>query len=368
MTDTPDNRSAHHDAIEDHPTSEMEILRQTLQAQAEEIQQLKGELIAQEHRFFPTWWNFFCSVFKKDQRRYAWDASKAVLQRFVPGATAAILIGGGLAGTLTVILMHQGNQLTARQNEYLQQQILIQAESDRRDQLVNIMEKLYEPTEASRDAVRTFEALPTKEQRGKEAPKLEPQYNSQTRTQSVLAYLNIQHRPLKEVEPATLSTIPQVSRTLWDALTDFTTGTQDQETEEVWPCSHLTYEILSSVDLHEALLSEVYLLSVCLQEADLWRADLRRADLRGADLKRANLRGANLRGTNLQEADLREADLRGTNLQGANLWGADLQGADIREANLKRANLEGALGLTCKQLEMAVNWQSAQSDLTCIAN
>lgn len=68
---------------------------------------------------------------------------------------------------------------------------------------------------------------------------------------------------------------------------------------------------------------------------------------------------SNLSNATLKFADLENADLRGTTLTEADLEGADLNGADLR----------GAVGLTCKQLRMAENWEAAfrANELSCNA-
>ena len=85
---------------------------------------------------------------------------------------------------------------------------------------------------------------------------------------------------------------------------------------------------------------------------DLSRASLRGLDLGGFDLSRADLRGADLRGTNLSGADL-----SGAHLEAANLFKAVLDGADLAEAFLL-----GAQFLSCAQLVVTKNWQSAFRD------
>ena len=93
------------------------------------------------------------------------------------------------------------------------------------------------------------------------------------------------------------------------------------------------------------------------------------------DLSRAGLRGLDLSGFNLSRADLQGADLRGTNLSQANLSGATLQEANLFKAVLDGADLAGAFlygaqFLTCAQLTVTRNWQSAfrDDDLACGAS
>ncbi len=85
------------------------------------------------------------------------------------------------------------------------------------------------------------------------------------------------------------------------------------------------------------------------------------------DLATASLRGHDLAGANLAGADLSNADLRGTILNDASLVGADLTGANcfkavLDGADLAGARLSGAKFLTCAQLVVALNWQTATRD------
>jgi uncharacterized protein YjbI with pentapeptide repeats len=85
------------------------------------------------------------------------------------------------------------------------------------------------------------------------------------------------------------------------------------------------------------------------------------------DLSRAGLRGLDLSEFNLSRADLQGADLRGTNLSQANLSGANLQEVNLFKAVLDGADFTGAMlygaqFLSCAQLVVARNWQSAFRD------
>jgi uncharacterized protein YjbI with pentapeptide repeats len=87
---------------------------------------------------------------------------------------------------------------------------------------------------------------------------------------------------------------------------------------------------------------------------DLSRPGLRGLDLSGYDLSQADLRGADLRGTIFCDADLSGAHLDGANFFRAVLDGADLAGAFLTEAQF----------LSCAQLIVTRNWQSAFRDET----
>lgn len=123
-----------------------------------------------------------------------------------------------------------------------------------------------------------------------------------------------------------------------------------------------------------ALVKRARLRGKNLRYADAYRAFLVGADLNGADLQGAYLFQANLRGADLMWADLQEVFLSETDLQAANLQKADLRGADLSGANLRQTRMEGsiltetnlegtdlrsailtdAIGLTRKQIELAL--------------
>ena len=102
-----------------------------------------------------------------------------------------------------------------------------------------------------------------------------------------------------------------------------------------------------------------------------WRADHDETP----DLSRAGLRGLDLSGFDLSQGDVRGADLRGTKFCDADLSGADLEGSNFFKAvldgsDLARAFLNGAQFLSCAQLIVTRNWQSAFRDdeLSCGAS
>jgi len=102
--------------------------------------------------------------------------------------------------------------------------------------------------------------------------------------------------------------------------------------------------------------------------------DLRDAQLQNATLSRARLLGVNLTEANLEAADLSDGNLscafsdtalrRCTDLSDANLRGASLQNANLTGTNLEGADLSGATGWTAEQLRTATNWSRARYDET----
>ncbi|HEY8941515.1 MAG TPA: hypothetical protein VIM59_15045, partial [Cellvibrio sp.] len=127
----------------DSMQSKIEEQEKVISGHNSRLRGIKGDLLSQEHRFLNAWYNFISYFIKKDERDHFKEKLSAVIQSFLPGTKSTIVIGGSIVGLLTIILMYQSNQLMLLQNQYLQKQIYIQADSDRRDQLVNITEKLY---------------------------------------------------------------------------------------------------------------------------------------------------------------------------------------------------------------------------------
>jgi hypothetical protein len=93
------------------------------------------------------------------------------------------------------------------------------------------------------------------------------------------------------------------------------------------PIINLSKVDLRGVNLHRAILSDIF-----LAEANLAKADLRGTYLIEADLRMADLNGA----------DLRETGMHKTSLERADLSGADLSHAILIEVNLCGARLVGA--------------------------
>jgi hypothetical protein len=111
---------------------------------------------------------------------------------------------------------------------------------------------------------------------------------------------------------------------------------------------------------------------------DLHNVDISGANLEGANLEGVVLWGSNLRNVNLARSNLIRADLGGndftdaslemSNLEGAFLWWSAplepvrpctfertrLSGANFKDANLEGAILVGAIGLTKRQIDVAI--------------
>ncbi|MEE2730761.1 MAG: pentapeptide repeat-containing protein [Pseudomonadota bacterium] len=377
------------------------------------FQQLEHRLLEQEHRFIAVWLNLFHS-FRKGHETERTPALKAVLYSLIPGRALLLITGGTMIGLFTLLLMYQANLLLAKQNHYFQQQIYVQSNTERRRMLVDIKEKLYDPEPLSKQAaVEQDLCKRSNSNLGACGPAIavQPKFNAPIRTESVLAYLDIQRNPLHQPQPAALPTLESVAHTILNALFEPESPPKSQPEP---PKDQAECKRIRAADLRNALLQQVNLVGQCLTgvnftgadlaQADLSFVDLERselsntnlqgihmigarlsgsnlfdADLSGAELTRAQLNSTNMAGafldgavlnnTNLQKANLREAtltqahlneaNLRQANLRGADLTGADLIGADLFEANLKGAQFH------CDQLKQAKHWQSAELDQPC---
>jgi uncharacterized protein YjbI with pentapeptide repeats len=96
------------------------------------------------------------------------------------------------------------------------------------------------------------------------------------------------------------------------------------------------------------------LAGLSLGQVDLEGADLSNADMHGANLKKAILSEANLSGANLVAAKFNLVNFQGARFLNANVYKADFEGANFEEADLGGANFNGAVGLTCEQINSAV--------------
>jgi hypothetical protein len=387
--------------------SEIDQQKSVIKDYDSKLAEIKGDLLSQEHRFLPAWMNLI-SHFKNKEKDHFKDKLSAVVQGFIPGAKSAVVIGGSIVGVFTLVLMYQSNQLMLLQNQYLQKQIYIQADSDRRNQLVNITEKLYEPSDAYAEKIRS------QRDQGLEIP-AEPKFNASTRAQSLTTYLYIKYNPLEEVSEQVLDSIPAASMTLWESLWGKRSVASSRPDKPIFDCNALGVTIRASVELNGALLSNIRFYNVCLKAASLVGADLSHSMLNGANLESSALIDAKLIGTelnqaNIQRAAMEKADLtdarlhlanftstrmtgatleraqlhnsilksvilKDSNLRDAVFFYADLSKSDLTAsnvsganfiwANVRGTNFTKAIGLTCKQLILAKNWKLAITDLKC---
>jgi len=78
------------------------------------------------------------------------------------------------------------------------------------------------------------------------------------------------------------------------------------------------------------------------------------AELANSDFQNASLIQASLIQANLREANFANADLTQASLHGADLSKANFTGASLNQTHLEDANLADAVGLTQKQLDLAI--------------
>lgn len=413
-----------------------------------ELDELREQLIEQEHRGFRILTNFFVEKRKWPKGDPRHDAAwKALLYRFLlsPGMIA---VAGGTVGALSVgllawhgmILRDQYKEMAHQNEEFRNQTAAIteqnrqQAERFQLQRRTELIAILYEGI----DGEDTIEG-PTYNHRI-------PKANARTRSEALAEFHQLERTRLNEfigpIERPTLFSPPQPRPDLTGALlsdvkargamfagTDFSSANLSGVDFSVanladanfsaanlagaglsWAdltgadlgdanlsaadlgsasLSHATLDSanlsdarlldsnlsdailnwanLSGADLAIANLGGVQLMHANLTRADLKDANLAFATLSEADLSFAQLRNANLTGTYLDAADLTGANLTGANLTGANLAGtnlnaADLAHADLTDADLYRADLRGASNLSCEQLALALNLDTAFRD------
>lgn len=227
----------------DESKSDTEMLRK-------EIEDIKSELIEQDHRGFTILKRFFIERrqwAKDDPKRDA--AAKALLYRlfFSPGSAAiggTILAVATLAGVaLQVQLLNQGNKELKFQNALIHRQF----QTARQTELVRI---LYE-TQTADDG--TFE----------------PAAHWKLRSKAAVEFIQIERERL---------------------------GYSDNDGE-----------LPPSVDLSHAELRDVNLKDQDLRNVSLQNADLRGANFVAADLRGARLSNAKVWGTTFQNSDMRRA-------------------------------------------------------------
>lgn len=247
-----------------------------------------------------------------------------------------------IAGLLGTILLFNQNQLLNKQNEKIDNQILLE-EASRRSSLVVLMSNIMDKVD--NEIERQQKGLSEKEMKNKK-------FNLSQSLIGQIAALSYSFKPYRYMDGDTLIYYPlspergQLLITL--VLLPLDTGTFNKIYKSA---------TFISADLKEAQLNNAYLNGVNLQRGNLKWANLDEANLSGANLEGAYLRGAILkkailsrtifRGANLHEAflnlaNMNYADLNGANLDGAHLHFTNLVGVNLATANLKGANLNGA--------------------------
>ena len=285
---------------------------QSDQPTREEIDELKGQLVAQDHRLLSILKNIATHRGGKFESQ-AWTA----LGGWALSAlrTAGIVgLGGGLLALLTYCeLQKQTTEITRQsfaieeQNKKFDQQLQQESEADFEVRKAQLLAIIYD----------TEQRWPWSAE-GPSAP-------IRARAEAVQSYYKL----IRDRNPGAvvyLSTANLTGAYLADA--------------------NLNLTRLDEANLCRANLYGANLFGANLFGANLTEAHLRKADLAEAMLARGNLAGVSLASANLELAVLTEANLRGANLAGANLsWtllDADLTGADLTDAKLYKADLTGA--------------------------
>jgi hypothetical protein len=148
-------------------------------------------------------------------------------------------------------------------------------------------------------------------------------------------------------------------------------GRRDWNPEE--PQLNLSNVYLPWVNLKGAILTGANLRGAFLRSADLSGAYLQQANLNNANLEDALLISSNLCGASIEQVDLSDARLINADFSGAifysgTCWYGEIddipvdQITNLSGALMGHAKLLGAIGLSCRQLYQATEWELAYRD------
>ncbi|MCP4261221.1 MAG: pentapeptide repeat-containing protein [Ketobacter sp.] len=320
--------------------------QQRIQLLETEVAQLRRELLEQEHRPALAAWKWLRA---KSSHAHAHEGAPSgralfwsVLNFFL--SFRVVVIGGGVfIGYVTLLLMYQSNLISAKQNYYMQQQIYIQAQSERRRLLAEIKEKLYEPSAASAASVAEYgRCMKSKKASSCAAAELEPAFNHQTRSEFLKTYVDLQRTPLKQPVFPKIPTLLELLGELWDSLTGLAQAAEGLEPSELTPACSAG----SQLDLSNAFLQEVKLVGGCLRNVNFAGANLTRANFVGSDLRDSDFTQARMSGSKMTQGDFRGAVFDRAVMDRASFVAADLQNVGMKRvvadrADFSKANLAG---------------------------
>lgn len=234
---------------------------------------------------------------------------------------------GGLMGT---ILLYNQNQLLQKQNEKIDNQILLD-EAARRSSLNFLLGNVLDQVNQ--------ELSDTTNKKRELSPQLIGRIASLS--QSFQPYYFMEDgkmigRPLSPERGALLLALVN------SGIDTLSLDMIFQKT--IFSNAHLQNAILDlsylrKINLRNSNLRNASLIITDLSEADLYMADFDGTNLVGANLIRARLKDANFRNAILSATDFRESDLQGANFHGTNLWGLNFSNAKLRDAKLSSTKL-----------------------------
>ncbi len=329
--------------------SSQEDDQQRIQTLENEVAELRRELLEQEHRPALAAWKWLRARSSKEHAHEGEPSGRAlswsVLNFFL--SFRVVVIGGGVfIGYVTLLLMYQSNLISAKQNHHMQQQIYIQAQSERRRLLAEIKEKLYEPSAASVEAVAQYERCRKSEKEQSSCVKavLEPAFNRQTRSEFLKTYVDIQRTPLEQPVLPKIPTLFGLLGELWDSLSGMEQVVELGPSEVTPVCS-----AGAQLDLSNAFLQGVKLVGGCLRNVNFTGANLSQADFRGSDLRGSDFTGTQLFGAKMNKGDFRgavfdRASMRWASFREANLRNVSMIRTVAANADFSRSDLSGANG------------------------
>ncbi|MEM7247432.1 MAG: pentapeptide repeat-containing protein [Acidobacteriota bacterium] len=347
-----------------------------------QLDDLKAELIAQDHRTIPALKTFLGRKQWEEsdpRRRAARDALFWVI--FSP--VMATVATGGFLITLFAGLTWRATERQAdearrqaveakrqsdaviEQNTHFQEQLRLQADQIRQErELTNasrraeLLATLYDRRDCRPDE------LPESEKADWTPEKCPPRASARARAEAAVAFWQLEKSAGND-RPRLMSVDLAGARMWRPNLSGATLSLANLSGTHFWEAN------LSGATLVETRLPRAEFVDADLSGARLWKAnlskaelsfvDLSGADLGEADLSEAGLMGANLSGAVFLNADLTTAALQNANLSGANLEGADCSGASLPRANLFAANLRDTT-LCCADLFLVENLRGVELD------
>ena len=282
---------------------------------------IEAKLIEQEHRFIPIWKNFWVNKREwppEDPRRKA--ANIAFAMFWIP-KPSAVIVSGGLIAIFTIYfmamqtdLLKEQNQLTAKQNALLLEQLKSQDEIYYATRKTELMSSIYS-TSGRVDGV----ALHTL---------AKPKLSARIRAEAVVEYIKIRSREIerdtKELKES--GRLPQAATLAFGV-------------DLRWaPLQNVS---LSNVELKHMSLFHSNLESSSLTYVNLSKSQLEYVNFSKSTLLGVNLKGASLIGANFSEADLSQLEWDDeTKVLNSNIFGIRNAPKGFKEWALKRGAVE----------------------------
>ncbi len=325
---------------------------QTINSRLDEIEKKLSvnmeRLVEQEHRLFPVILNVYKSFLSSDSAGKA-AALKALIYYLIPGGRAVIIVSGGLIiGFLTLVLMQKNNELVAASNFHLQEQIFIQANSDRLSKLAKITEYLYERDNSQEE----------------QSNKPVPLYNRFTRTDAFNQLVKITVSPLTPPSIAPQEKLIDILLRVLCENTQYLCSTgrlengsnknEDNRRYDLdvksalliglnWPDTTKVRLVADNANFSDANMREAFVTNASFKETKFHRTILEKAVLTESDFEKSMFDGVNLTEANLAGSNLQYTILNKTSLLGAVLADTKMNYMTITHSDLSYSVLNGAI-------------------------